>query len=204
MQDGLECVRDIKIQLSEKQQTIIDKKVNSFVKRQLHPDQSIPYYEKARDVDRDQAINDNLIGKKGEFIAAIALHTQFRLPLIIPDLKIYRRRKKNWKADLRNRDFNFHVKTCNKWLVGFCGDFSWTFQYQSRVGNHGEDAILSKPSNDMVVFVYLPDFKSSFGVVKAIVSVSTLQRLQLFDDPKLEKHVGFKKCVYYNRLLSSI
>jgi hypothetical protein len=199
-----ETTKTITVQLSDENNTRINDDINNFVHALRCRGQSIDYYEKKRDVSKDTAIIDSLLGKKGEFFASWGLHYDFKIPLLKPDLRIYTKKDKSWDCDLLyekdDTKIGFHVKTCNLWGLKFCKDFSWTFQLRNRDNSGGTDAIFQPSVNDFVVLVYVNEYSHNVGMIKAILPVEKV--LCLLKDPIMEKHRGFKKCIYYTDILA--
>lgn len=157
-------------------------------------------YKRRRQYNMEAIRNQIITGKIGEYVTYKFLKDQC-YKCSRPDLKIYSAGKKSWEADLKAHDLDdllVHVKSQTFKNAGTYG-LSWIFQLGSDGYSH-VDPILKGESepNEYISFVML---NGTEGEVKAFLPANDLFKKALFDDPKLKKLVGYKKAVYYERLV---
>lgn len=130
---------------------------------------------------------DSYIGKLGELAVYYTLLDKYS-DITYPDFKIYKAKEKSWDYDLKQKDFNLHVKTQEQMQSNKFG-LSWIFQ------NEDKHIFLNYNENDYVAFVSINSFKK-IGEIKKIISVSSLHKDKLFKKPILDKLIN-KSAVYY-------
>lgn len=188
----------LEIKFSEEKNNEINKLVEKFVDGMFD---SVSYYTRMRNVNKDRAKLDMFVGKKAEFFTAEYLNKYHAMPLLLPDLNIYKGRQKSWAADLIHGEVNIHVKCCTASTLKYCGDYSWTFQYADKVGNGGKDDIFEQANGDLLSLVYIESPRLSSGIIKGMVYLRDIKHL--LKDPKKSTLIGLKKCLYYNDLTVS-
>lgn len=189
--------KNLKIELSDKTNNEINKKIQIFVDAMSEKKQSVDYYTKNRSVKAEKAIEDIFLGKKAEYFVSIGLEQEFKIPYCEPDLSVRKGRKKGWDADLVLKDSNIHVKACSDKTVKYCKDYSWTFQYSNKSGKNGKDKIFDD-DKDIVALVYLPNHLSNYGEIKVISYWKDISKY--LKDPLKPTLIGMKKCLYYKDL----
>lgn len=194
-----EYIEDIYVEFDD----LLNNKLNELVEQfawQIKNKQQAEYYHQLRRAGKIKVLKKDLpLGKKAEFVAAYGLHQRFSLPLVSPDLKIYKKREKKWSCDLiYGRTGNVHVKGCDAKTLSYCDDFSWTFQYRNKNGHGGTDNIFKAPSDDFLVAVFMEDYTANKGIIKAIIPIERVKRL--VRNPKNEWLIGIKQCLYYKDL----
>jgi hypothetical protein len=149
--------------------------------------------------------------KCAEFAAARFLHEKYELPLVEPDIKIYKSSEKNWNADLSYQDvtflgkhhdqLRFHNKSATRKIVakGYPESFMFQFANKNLVGGH--DEILDKGNDDdYCVFVYVPyEVVTSGNVdfyVRGVIPWTFIKENNLLENPKKQTLIGVKLCVY--------
>lgn len=188
---------------------IVDQKANEqieqFISELSKKGQSCEHHAKYRNTNARKAADDHRLGKKAEIFAAWYLGHNKGFPLSkIVHFEIRKGRSKGWGADLPyaekvdKRLPNVHVKSCSKRTADRWG-CTWTVQLSDRTGFGMDKTFLSGPDDDLVVFVYLDDYKSSQATIKAIVPCSEARKLLKL--PMLEKYHGKKVSIYYNDLV---
>jgi hypothetical protein len=187
-------MKDIKIQFSEEENREINLKITDFVKHMKNKGASTDYYKSYRKAVKPS--RDILLGKKGEFFAAKALNIE----LTNIDLEIRRGNKKGWVPDLSVGEINYHVKTCNKRGLEFCGDYSWTFQVANIKIGGGTDDLFKSKENNFIVLVYMEDVYSRYGVIKCILPWEKIK--PKLRDPISSRLKGLKLCLYYKDLIN--
>jgi len=198
-------VSDIVIELSDKENSVINKKIEKFVEEMGSKKQSTTYYTQNRNVKAEKAAEDIFLGKKAEFFVCIALNKHFNIPLIEPDLEIRKGKKKGWGADIPLVQYghrDMHVKSCSAKTYKYCKDYSWTFQYSNNNGVGGKDKLLKQESNDLISLVYIIQPNSNIGTIKAILDWEMAKKY--LKDPLKPTLIGLKKCLYYEDLINGI
>jgi hypothetical protein len=139
---------------------------------------------------------DNLVGKLGEFGCYCILKevaSKYNWLLELPDTKIYKGTKKNWRSDLIISDgittVNFAVKTQLLSQAKKYG-FSGTFQ----CAEFRRDTVLQRP-DEFVFLCMVDDSRSLKSANVLIMPVKQVKDIKL-SDPKLIKLKGYKKCYY--------
>ena len=159
------------------------------------------YYSKQRNQNnQDKKKEQNLIGKLGEVIVYRSLKSTFP-DITEPDFDIYPPNKKSWKRDIFIKSTNtpVHVKSQGEESAKNYG-VSWVFQWQNQNGKGGKDKeIFTKNGSGLVCLVVI-DLKQKRGQLFYCIKQNILVDNNLFDEPKLEKHRGYKKIVYSKRL----
>lgn len=195
-------VKDIVVELSNEENSKINKKIELFVSEMGKGKQSTSYYTQNRNVKADKAAEDIFLGKKAEFFVCIALNRYYNIPYIEPDLEIRKGNKKGWGADIPLADHGYpdmHVKSCSAKTFKYCKDFSWTFQYSNNTGKSGKDKLFKDEKNDLISLVYLAMPTTNQGTIKAILNWKTVQ--ENLKDPLKPTLIGLKKCLYYQDLI---
>ncbi len=149
-----------------------------------------------------RARENHLLGKKGEYLAAYALHCLCDFPLVEPDVALRTGPQTGWQIDL---DYGegfppVHVKTCDDYTKGYAKDFSWSFQFKNKNNDGGQDPVfkLKKDSPDIFVFMYLANWENPDGVVKSILGWDDISAK--LRDPQLDEHKGRIFCLYQEDL----
>lgn len=194
-----EYIGDIYVELDPPVNEKINEQVIEFSQQMQRKKQTAYYSQFRRSGKTKSAKQDVPLGKKAEFIAAYGLHEFFNVPLVMPDLQIYRKRDKNWDCDLiYGRTGNAHVKACSQHTLDYCGDFSWVFQYANKGRPGGTDQVFKAPSNDFLVGVFMEDFLSHKGIIKIVLPIERVKLL--LRDPVNVWLKDIKKCLYYQDL----
>lgn len=189
-------IGDKEVCFAQKENDLINKKINEFVELMF---ESVSYYTRMRNVNKDRAMVDMFTGKKAEFFAAKLLNEMYAFGNATPDLTVYSGRQKSWTPDLvYSEGRNVHVKCCTASTLKWCGDYSWTFQHSNNTGKHGTDDIFSNPNGDLLSLVYLEEPRSACGIIKGIIPIKDIK--DLLKDPKKKTLIGLKKCLYYQDL----
>jgi hypothetical protein len=167
----------------------------TFVEKMNSKGQSNEHYEKTRFTTKENAENDQLIGKKGEFFALHFLEREFAFPLISIDLEIRQKHQKGWMHDLPynfHYNFlpNFHVKTCSKKTLGITkGVESWTFQQWDK------SIFNQRLEYDYGVFVYLDDAFAKEATIMIVYPIHEVKKI--LRQPTLSKYRDSKTCLYF-------
>lgn len=148
------------------------------------------FYATRNQFNNDKRIKDQIIGKLGE-LAIFNYFASKDIKISEPDFKIYGKSKKSWDFDLKNADFNIHVKSQSV-EQGKRYGISWIFQDQDK------HVFKDVSENDYVCFV-LVDLANSYADIKSIVKLSDLHTNALFKAPKLA-YLTSKKAVYFEDL----
>jgi hypothetical protein len=191
-------IHNKKIELTEKQNLIINKKVREFCNSMSSANQSASYYEENRQTSFNKAKLDIMLGKKAEYFVMWSLFKFWNFPEIQIDTEIRSGRQKGWAVDLPYSHYddtlpNIHVKACSAGTYKFCGDYSWTFQYWDE--NRGKDDIFNQNHNDLVAFIYLDDYQNAEATIIGILDWNTISKY--LKDPIKHSLKGYKKCLYY-------
>lgn len=196
-------IKDIIVELSDKENKEINDKIDNFVKSMNEKKQSTSYYAQYRNVKAEKAAEDIFLGKKAEFFVCIALNKHYNIPYIEPDLEIRKGNKKGWDADIplsqHSKYPDMHVKSCSKKTFRYCKDFSWTFQYSNNNNKSGKDKLFKDEKDDLVSLVYVDVPDSNIGTIKGILLWSIAQKS--LKDPLKPTLIGLKKCLYYKDLI---
>jgi len=149
--------------------------------------------------DAEKRKADSKIGKLGELVVYYSLIDKYP-NISYPDFNIYKAKQKSWDFDLKDANFNLHVKTQEALQASKFGE-SWIFQYGNGKNRHYDKEIFDRLSpNQYVAFVKVNIMKKE-GEVRAIVSLDMLHDNKLFALPVLEKlQVANKRAVYYRDL----
>jgi len=152
-------------------------------------------YSKRNQTDNDKRILDTKIGKLGEIAAYHYLKLKYK-DVSYPDFTILSSRQKSWDYDLKSTDFNFHVKSQNKDQSSRFGE-SWMFQLE-------DSHVFKKYSEkDYVVFVVV-NIENNTALIKSIMSIDDLHKLQLFEKPRKKDLISNKATVYYKSLTKKL
>lgn len=153
--------------------------------------------------------------KCAEFVAAQFMHIRFGLPLIDPDVRIYKSYQKNWNADLNFENvylfdkhydkLRIHVKSTSFQTIKAKYSESYTFQLCNKDGQGGRDMILDHGNeNDFCIFVFAPYEKIKKGnvsfYIKALLPWNFIKDNGLLEDPQKSDHIGLKLVVYINSI----
>ena len=196
-------IQDEKVTFEEALNKEINNRIKNFADQLKTNKQSIAYYTQKRNVKSEKAYEDICLGKKAEFILAIHLGIKYNFPIISPDLEIRKGNKKGWGIDLPYAQINsqypnIHVKACSNSTLKFCQDYSWTFQYNNRNDKFGQDDLFKYNNNDLIAMMFLENYESRYGVIKAILP---WEKIKLYlKDPLKPTLQGLKLCVYYKDL----
>lgn len=197
---------DEKIILTEDLNREINSRIKEFANQLKRGKQSIDYYSKKRNVKAAKAYEDICLGKKAEYILAIHLGAKYNFPVLIPDIEIRKGNKKGWKIDLPYNEINsqypnIHVKACSDSTLKFCQDYSWTFQYNNNNDKFGQDDLFKYNNNDLIAMMFLENYESSYGVIKAILPWEKLKKH--LKNPLKRTLIGLKVCIYYKDLFAA-
>lgn len=166
-------------------------------------------YQDRNQSDERWITEQGFVGKMGEFVAYESLRGLVD-GLSEPDIVIYEVREKSFGWDMTGGGFNFAVKTFD---TESPFPVSWTFQYAD-VGGFGRDKLIfdvAHGPNDYLVCVVM-DAKKNEGRISSVVPLATIDKLtgydfvsahhwDIFENPKLAKLIGIKKCIYWRRLI---
>jgi len=130
---------------------------------------------------------DSMIGKLGELTVYYSLKDKYP-NISYPDFKIYSAKQKSWDFDLKDEKFNLHVKTQESLQASKFGE-SWIFQ------NEDKHVFKIFSENDYVAFVGVNLFQK-YGIIKQILPISLLHKMNLFKKPILAKLTS-KSAVYF-------
>lgn len=153
------------------------------------------FYAKRNQEDNVKRIMDAKIGKLGEIAAYHYLKVKY-LDVSYPDFAILLARQKSWDYDLKSSEMNIHVKSQSKEQSSKFGE-SWMFQL--------EDSHIFKnySDKDYVVFVVV-DLQHKNALIKSIMSIKDLHKLQLFEQPRKKDLRNNKATVYYKSLTKKL
>lgn len=200
-------VEDIRIEFDDVENAGYNELVRVFAESQKGKGQSIENYEANRKAAR--AYENNVLGKKGEFIAKRAM-MQLGFPDISIDLEKREGKAKGWRPDLPYpMDYasipnipNVHVKTCDNVTLHYAGK-SWTFQFKNASGWGGTDPILERGlDTDLVAFVFIDKWESNVGFVHAVVPWGAIKKYPLLQLPVKADLKDIKRCVYLADLIT--
>lgn len=200
-------VNDLKVELNQTQDEMVNKKIELFTKRMSEKGQSVEnYLEKRNAINKEKVMDDINLGKKCEFYAYLAMRKEYGFPVTSIDLEVRHGRNKGWDHDLPFQKVdekfpNTHVKGCSQGTLDYCDDYSWTFQYRNNNGFCGQDSIFNDTNPSLVAFVFTENFKSNIGIVKAILPWSDVRKY--LRNPKKRDHAGIKQCIYYKDLVAN-
>jgi hypothetical protein len=141
--------------------------------------------------DENKRIIDSRNGKLGELITYYYLIDKYP-NISYPDFNIYNIKDKSWDYDLKEDNFNLHVKT-QEYLQSQKFGESWIFQ------NEDKHIFKTYNNNDYVSFVLL-NYIQKFATIKAIVPVSLLHEKQLFKKTILN-YLTTKSAVYFEDII---
>lgn len=128
---------------------------------------------------------DILRGKCAEFIAQQMFQARGFHEVTAPDLKIYPKSQKSFKADLHIGDTEIHVKSCTP---EDGKDPSWLFQKK-------EDPLVTHPqANQLLCFVYI-SLDGRKGIIYRLVE-STSVFPKLIDKPRSLSKQKSKVAIY--------
>lgn len=192
-------IQDISVVLPIDINQEINEKIDIFTSHMSAKNQSSQYYSKNRNTTVSKSITDIKVGKKAEYFAMYGMHQQYGMPILDIDTEIRKGRNKGWVPDLQYSDYSIHVKACSNTTYKYCKDYSWTFQLSNKNGFGGKDPILTSVDNSFTCLVFLPNYDSNIGIIKAILPTSILG--QYLKDPIKRSLIGIKKCIYYKDLL---
>lgn len=111
-------------------------------------------YQKRNPSGVKKTMDDDFLGKMGEWFGASFLHEQYGFPKKLPDTQVYEKRQKGWECDLPYGQEgyddiiypNVGVKNC------VTAEFGFSFVYQDR------DDIMKNPSStEIQIYTYIPD-----------------------------------------------
>ena len=200
-------VEDIRVEFGTEENKLYNQLIREFANHQKGKGQSLDNYKKTRRASR--AYENNVLGKKGEFIAREAM-LQLGFPEIEIDLEIREGRAKGWHPDLPYpMEYasifgipNVHVKTCDDITLHYAGK-SWTFQFKNATGWGGTDPILEYGlETDLVAFVFIDKWESNVGFVHAIVPWGAIKKYPLLQLPAKTDLKDIKRCVYLADLIT--
>jgi len=206
----ISIVTPITVTFSELENNIINQQIQNYADKMKH---SHEYYGAKRNVRPEVAYRNNLVGKKGEFIARDIFYTHFGYPFLEPDLTIYDEDLKSFSEDLpygkRYANLpNVHIKTCDSTRFNYPDSRgkSWTFQFRNNDNAGGKDTLFRNSKlTDLVAFVYMEHWYSSEGTVEAIIPLEILSNPnnELFENPVSGTYKNIKKCVYLDTLYTN-
>lgn len=136
---------------------------------------------------------DQKVGKLGELAAYEILKGKFD-GLKEPDFEIYAVRKKSWAGDLPFDGGTVHSKAQLNTQAARYGS-SWVFEKKDK------EVFDTYGKNDWVAFTTV-NLEKGVVELSALVKVEDLHKKELFADLKLDYLNQFKRCVYYDDLVS--
>jgi hypothetical protein len=163
-------------------------------------------YAKRGQSDASKIKWDAFIGKMGEHAAYARLSPSFQ-NLSRPDMKIYEKKRKSWANDLHAGDLSFAIKsTARTSKTGL----SWIFQRKD-INGYGMDVEIYSPTakDKLLVYVHVnlkrpsPQSQIEFPIkamIKSVIPLYEMRRLELFDKPEKEDLVEYKDAVYLSAL----
>lgn len=153
----------------------------------------IKRYER-KQFNKDRIIQQNIIGKIGEFAAMFYLLDQGH-ECNSPDMKVYDGPKKSFDADLILNGKPLHVKSQSKMTSSYLKCVSWTFQKGGKGAGH-VDPLTQNKCEDLIVFCHVDKKQTMvYGPYKWNDVRSLLK------DPLLDRLKGIKQCIYLEDLL---
>ena len=142
---------------------------------------------------KERIIQQNIIGKIGEFAAMFYLLDQCK-QCSSPDMKIYKGKKKSFDADLVLDNQPLHVKSQSKASSDYFKCVSWTFQKGGKGAGH-TDPLTKRPLDDLVIFCHVD------GQDIEIFGPYQWKDIKpLLKDPILDRLKGIKQCIYLEDL----
>jgi hypothetical protein len=166
------------------------------------------YRARKRGTTVEKARDDDECGKISEVFVDRFLNETYGFPGGGVDYTIKDYRNKNWDPDLcypGYSDFKFAVKSCFcKYTHNNIKQYSWVFGTGNKDKSGGVDPIVHPNSTEICFFVVNRHFKS-MGIssnVGIFASAPVYLIYDIFKDPFCRKHIGSKKCIYYNDLFS--
>lgn len=129
-------------------------------------------------------------------VAELAVYNFFRrnkIKTTKPDMTIYDKKKKSFKADLRSTEYNIHVKaqtfeSANKYGA------SWLFQK--------EDKLFKNPSDNELLVFCLVD--GDFVNIETIVSTKQIIENELIEQPSVYRYTFTKNAIYLNSIIKKM
>lgn len=143
---------------------------------------NIKEYYKRNQKDIEKIKKDISFGKMAEFGVYYILLEKGIDDLTIPDLSVYNYKNKSFDADLKCKNFYFHIKSQTTESASKYGS-SWTFQKK-------DPFVLSPKENDYFIGTQIDENKFE---VKILLSKKANELK--FGSPKLDKLVS-KTCIY--------
>ena len=184
------CIYDLSYPVPEYRFKSMWELIDPFLMAMSKKKQSVEQYRNKRRATKPR--KDIAVGKYAECITAMFLHEDNGFVCVRPDFGIRYGQSKGWLCDLPyhekdNTLNNVHVKSCLQWIKDNHG-YSWTFQL--------DDDIFKNPnSDDVVMFVYIPDLDSRDVRIMASAPWRLIQGILV--DPIKEEYIGQKKCINY-------
>ncbi len=150
-------------------------------------------YDKRGQRDEIRKKEQCFFGKVGEWVAHSAIKPYF-VELTYPNMEIYSGRSKTWSNDLMAGDVPFACKTC-EWN----GD-SWVFQLSDEDGRGTDKEIFGQDTKDKLIVCVQLDIKKTSGRIRALIPLSQVRALDLFDEPRKTDLKGKKLVIYRFKL----
>ena len=118
-----------------------------------------------------------------------------------PDWNIYDRKNKNWDADLSDQTTNPITKIgvkSQRANVGESVGVSWVFEFRAGKNYDVDTGVFGKEAKQPGHYIAFSsiDFPKKSGQIHAILAVSTLHELQLFEQVQIERLRDNKVAVY--------
>lgn len=143
---------------------------------------NIDEYSRRNQNDEEKIMHDIFIGKLAEFGVYFILLDKGINDITIPDISIYKSKNKSFDSDLKNKKYNFHIKT-QTIQASKKFEESWLFQKN--------DPLVLKPKESD--FFIGTQYNENEFEIKILLS-KKVKNLK-FEKPKLDKLFN-KTCVY--------
>lgn len=198
---------------SEENKITIPADINKEVTEKYAPERqkNALFYAKRRG-GAPPTLFDSWYYKCAEFASAYYLHQRHQLPLISPDIKIYKSSEKNWDADLSYENvkfldqhfdnLRFHNKSVTRKIISKGYPESFMFQLANKNSTKGgRDQLLDKgDKNDYCIFVHVPYDTIVPGridfYIRGVFPWNFIRENELLENPQKQSLIGGKLCVY--------
>lgn len=129
--------------------------------------------------------------------------------LSLPDWNIYEHKDKNWDPDLVDPSTNPTTKIgikSQRVEVGERLGVSWVFEFRAGKNYDVDQGVFGKEAKKPGHFICFNsiDLMGRYGEIKAIIAVSTLHDLNLFEKLKIESLQSNKVAVYLDTLMKKV
>lgn len=152
-------------------------------------------YNDCGQVDMSKRLIDNLIGKIAEFgvygiLNKIGKDKNFNV--CMPDINIYKGKKKNWKSDLAIETDDGYVSIAVK-SQSLSQALKYSFSGTFQIASFRKDKVFDN-ANELIFLCLVDDVNSKYKKILILPpkKVSDIT----FADPKLPKFRGIKTCYY--------